>query len=120
MIGKDCVIGKGAMLQFSITVGEKTHIMNCSQITEFSEIGKNVFIGPDVSMSSDPSFARGKVRLKRIVIKDNARVGNNATLVPGVTIGKNALVAAGSVVLGDVPSGKVVLGNPAKVVWKAK
>ena len=94
--------------------------MNCSQITEFSEIGKNVFIGPDVSMSSDPSFARGKVRMKKIVIRDFARIGNNATLVPGVTIVKNSLVAAGSVVLGDVPAGKVVLGNPAKVVWEVK
>ena len=59
------------------------------------------------------------MRLKKIIIKDYARIGNNATLIPGIVVGKNSLVGAGSVVLSNVLDGKVVLGNPARVMWNA-
>ena len=50
------------------------------------------------------------------VVKKNAKVGANATLLPGVVIGENSLVGAGSVVTKDIPPNKVAAGNPAKVI----
>jgi acetyltransferase-like isoleucine patch superfamily enzyme len=106
----------------------------------FTSIGKNVFInhdctfldiggitieddvliGPKVSLITEshplnPS-ERKSLLVKPIVIKRNAWIGAGATILPGVTIGENAVVAAGAVVSKDVPANTVVAGIPAKVV----
>ena len=81
--------------------------------------GNNVSISPEVSLitsnhlKDDPAFG---IEDKPIVIEDYAWVGSRATVLPGVTIGKGAIVAAGSVVTKDVPAFAVVGGVPAKVI----
>ncbi len=59
-----------------------------------------------------------KKELKGPIIEENAKIGANATILPGITIGKNSIVGAGSVVTKDVPPNCVVAGNPAKVINK--
>lgn len=116
-IGDNSTIGKCVSIEFGVTIGHHSKVFDCSQITELTEIGNYVFIGPDVSLVVDPSFGRRKDDDRKIVISDNAMIGGNASIGPGVTVGENALVAMGAVVLKDVPSRKVMLGNPARVWW---
>lgn len=83
-------------------------------------IEDDVMIGPSVNLTSenhplDPSD-RTTVLMQPIVIKRNAWIGAGATILPGVTVGENSIVAAGAVVSRDVPTNTVVAGVPAKVV----
>lgn len=84
------------------------------------ELEDKVLIGPGATLVSvnhplDPTLRRG-VELEKIVIKKNAWLGANTTILPGVTVGENAVVAAGAVVTKDVPANTVVAGVPAKVI----
>lgn len=85
-------------------------------------IGDNVMMGPRVSLYTAGHPTDAEIRIKElefglpIVIKDNVWIGGNSTILPGVTVGKNAIVAAGSIVTKDVPNDTIVGGNPAKVI----
>ena len=81
-------------------------------------IGDNVLIGPKVTLVSeshpiDPLQRRSLIG-KPIVIKNNAWIGASATILPGITVGENSIVAAGSIVTKNVPDNTIVAGNPAK------
>jgi acetyltransferase-like isoleucine patch superfamily enzyme len=83
-------------------------------------IEDDVLIGPKVNLITenhpiDPR-KRKNLDLKSIVIKKNVWIGANATILPGVTIGENSIVAAGAVVNKDVPSNVIVGGVPAKII----
>jgi UDP-2-acetamido-3-amino-2,3-dideoxy-glucuronate N-acetyltransferase len=75
-----------------------------------------VFIGPNVTFSNDkyPRLKHHDVEFTQTFVKKGASIGGNATILPGITIGANAMVGAGSVVTKDVPENSVVKGNPAK------
>jgi len=82
------------------------------------------FIGPNVNIitenhAEEPGL-RHSVYTKPILIKRNAWIGAAAIILPGVTIGENAIVAAGAVVTKDVPDNMIVGGNPAKIIRKIK
>jgi len=82
-------------------------------------IEDDVFIGPNVVFTDDPhpmGCPRYKECLGGPIVKELARVGANSTILPGVVVGRNSLVGAGSVVTHDVPMNSVVAGNPAKVI----
>lgn len=84
------------------------------------EVEDNVLIGPDVKILSvnhplDPKNRRGVI-LKTVKIKRNAWLGAGVTVCPGVTIGENSVIGAGSVVTKDVPSNTVYAGVPAKFI----
>lgn len=85
-------------------------------------IEDDVLIGPKVSIITENHPVnpdeRKMLDLKLVTIKRNAWVGANATILPGVTIGENSVVAAGAVVTKDVPANTVVAGVPAKVIKK--
>ena len=80
----------------------------------------NVLIGPKVNLITENHLLnpddRKSLVCKPIVIKRNAWIGAAATILPGVTIGENSVVAAGAVVTSDVPSNTVVGGIPAKFI----
>ena len=85
------------------------------------DIGDDVMIGPNVSLITsghpiEPSLRHSITIGNPIVIKRNAWIAANATIIGGVTVGENSVVAAGSVVTKDVPSNTVVGGNPARVI----
>lgn len=86
------------------------------------DLGNDVQIGPNVTMVTDNhDFANHYVlRCQSIKIEDNAWIGANVTIVPGVTVGKNAIIAAGAVVTKDVPANTVVAGTPARVIKHIK
>lgn len=105
-----------------ITLGKNVFINHACSFLDMGgiTIEDNVMIGPRVNLTSethplDPN-ERETVIPKQIVIRRNAWIGASATILPGVTIGENAIVAAGAVVSRDVPANAIVAGIPAKVV----
>lgn len=108
--GKHITIGKNVFINFDCT------FLGLGGIT----IEDDVLIGPKVSLITEnhplnPEERKGLTG-KPIVIKKNAWIGANATILPGVTIGENAVVAAGAVVSKDVPDNTIVGGIPAKFI----
>jgi UDP-2-acetamido-3-amino-2,3-dideoxy-glucuronate N-acetyltransferase len=91
---------------------------NC-YITAYSTLGNHVFIAPGVVTSNDNYAGRGAERFKYfkgVTVEDGGRIGANATILPGRIIGSQALVGAGAVVTRDLPPGKVMVGNPGRIV----
>ena len=118
-IGEYTIIGRGATVENRVTIGRKCKIETEAYITAFSTIGDYCFIAPCVALTNDNFLGRTEERKKHFggpTLKRGARIGANATILPNLVIGEDALVAAGSVVTKDVPPRMIVLGSPAKVL----
>ena len=118
VIGDGVSIGTNAVLEFGNRIGDRVRI-HTGCFLELVTVEDDVFIGPNVVFTDDPhpmncpryQECRGGATVRRL-----ARIGANSTILPGVEIGADALVGAGSVVVHDVPPGMVVAGNPARVI----
>jgi UDP-2-acetamido-3-amino-2,3-dideoxy-glucuronate N-acetyltransferase len=115
-IGHDSVVGRASAVDNDVVVGARVRIQTGCYITAFSEVEDDVFVGPGVNTFNDPWAGRRPegeplvgVRLRR-----GARIGGGAQILPGVEVGENAFVAAGSVVTRDVEPGALVMGVPAR------
>ena len=118
IIGENCNICAHALIENDVVIGSNVTIKSGVYVWDGITIEDNVFIGPCVTFTND-KMPRSKVyptQFSKILIKQNASIGANSTLLPGVTIGKFAMVGAGSVVTRDVPDYALVVGNPARVV----
>ncbi|MBO7730572.1 MAG: sugar O-acetyltransferase [Lachnospiraceae bacterium] len=117
-----CDFGFNIHIGNSVLINYNCVFLDAAPIT----IGDNCFIGPmtgmyTVSHPFDPVRRNeGFVSGKPIVLKENVWVGGGVTILSGVTIGKNVIVAAGSVVTKDVPDNVIVAGNPARVIRELK
>ena len=115
-IGKKCIIGKGVYIDVNVSIGNNCKIQNFATIYNGVTIGNDVFIGPHVCFTNDV-FPRARIwnknRLEKTKVHDGASLGANATIIAGVTIGKHALIGAGSVVTNDIPDHGLAYGNPA-------
>lgn len=119
-VGEYTIIGRGVTVENKVRIGSRCKLETEAYITALSEIGDGCFIAPEVTFTNDNFLGRTKDRFKYhkgVTMKRGARIGANVTVLPGLTLGEDALVAAGSVVTRDVPARKVVLGSPAKV-WR--
>lgn len=117
-IGNHVIIGRGVTIENQCKIGSYTKLQAEVYLTALSEVEDYVFIAPTVSTTNDNFMGRTEERFKYrkgALIKSKARIGGNAVLLPGITIGKEAVVGAGSVVTKDVPGYKVVYGVPAKI-----
>jgi acetyltransferase-like isoleucine patch superfamily enzyme len=121
-IGNDVSIGSQSNIEHHVTIKDGVRIHSQVFIPEESVIGKGAWIGPRVCVTNAPfpNTPTTKENLVGVEIGEDAKIGANSTLLPGVKIGKGAFVGAGSVVTKDVPAGKLVVGNPAKVVKDVK
>jgi acetyltransferase-like isoleucine patch superfamily enzyme len=121
-IGDDVSVWSNSVIDYGCVVGDRVKIHTGVYVPQFTVIEDDVFIAPGCTFANDPHpgcrCAEGSMRGP--VIRRGARIGVNATLVPGVEIGAYALVGSGSVVTRDVPPGAVVAGNPARVTGRAK
>lgn len=118
-IGEKTIVGKGATVENGTTVGKRVKIETGAYITAFSTIEDYCFIAPEVTFTNDNFLGRTEERKKHFkgpTLKRGARIGANATILPGITIGEDALVAAGSVVTRDLAPRKIYAGIPAKYI----
>jgi acetyltransferase-like isoleucine patch superfamily enzyme len=117
-IGDDVSVGTHSVIEHHVTLGHGVRIHSNVFIPEFSIIDAGAWVGPNVVLTN-AKYPRGRAvkdNLKGPRLMSGAKIGANATLLPGITIGRGAVVGAGSVVVRDVPDGKVVVGNPARVI----
>lgn len=118
-IGKNTIVGRGVAVENHTRVGRYVKIETNAYVTAYTIIEDRCFIAPMVTMTNDNFLGRTQERFKYTKgphIKKGARIGANAILMPGVVIGEDAVVAAGSVVKRDVPAKRVVAGVPAGII----
>ena len=119
-IGQGCIIGSYVDIEGDVVIGHHVSLQSSCYITRGVIIEDEVFCGPRVTTLNDKrmSYRRPSLTFVRAAprILRAARVGGGAVLMPGVTIGENALVGAGAVVTTDVPDKAIVVGNPARIV----
>jgi acetyltransferase-like isoleucine patch superfamily enzyme len=118
-IGDRTIVGRGVTVENECKVGKFVKLESNCYITAYSTIEDRAFIAPGVTTSNDNYVGRTEARKKHfkgVTVKRGGRVGAGSVILPGKTIGEDALVAAGSVVTRDVPARKVVMGSPARVV----
>ena len=97
-----------------VEVGKNTRIGAMCFVCEGVRIGADCFIGPRVTFTNDKYPPSGKDKWQDTRVEAGAAIGAATTILCGVTIGKRALIGAGSVVTTDVPAGQVWCGNPAR------
>lgn len=118
-IGKNVVVGMSVCIENDTSIGDFTKIQTGAYITAYVIIEENVFIAPMVTTTNDNFMGRTEERLSQLKgahIKKGARIGGNSIILPGIVVGKESFVAAGSVVTRNVPDEKLVMGVPAKVL----
>jgi len=113
-VGDNCVIGTHAILDGYSRLGSNSMIQSQCYITQSVSIGNYVFIAPGCIFLDNKKIVLGE-GLERISIDDFVRIGGGTKILAGVTIGKHALIGAGSVVTKSVPPKAVAYGIPAKV-----
>lgn len=114
IIGKGCSIGAGTEIGHAVKIGNSVRIGAMCFIPEGVTIEDGVFIAPKVTFSNDKYPPSHRKEWAKILVKRGATIGMGAIILPGVTIGENAVIGAGCVVTKDVPAGEVWYGNPGR------
>ena len=117
-IGEDCNICSHCLIENDVVIGDRVTVKSGVQLWDGLRVGDDVFIGPNASFAND-RFPRSRQKLEQFLvttIHTGASIGAAAVILPGLEIGRNAMVAAGAVVTRSVPPNAVVVGNPAKIV----
>ncbi len=117
-IGDRVSIGSLSVVEHHVVIEDDVRIHSQVFVPEYSVIKKGAWLGPNVVLTNAkyPKSPGAKVSLRGVVVEEGAKIGANATILPGVVIGRNALVGAGAVVTRNVPPNAVVAGNPARVI----
>ena len=111
----DCEIGNNTVIHALTWIGNKVKIGSGCRIQAFCfipegvEIGDNVFLGPNITMTNDKNPPSGKESWLKTIIKDGASIGAGCVILPGVTIGKNARIGAGTLITKDVPDNTTLI-----------
>lgn len=116
-IGADCNICDGVFIENDVVIGDRVTIKCGVQVWDGVRIENDAFIGPNATFTNDP-FPRNKKypeHFQSTLIRAGASIGGNVTILPGLTVGRNAMVGAGSVVTRNVPTNATVMGNPALI-----
>lgn len=124
VIGKNCIISKNVYIDHHIKVGDNVKIQNNASIYFKTIIENGVFVGPNVIFTNDkiPRAVNPSGRLKdnwengKIIVKEGASIGANSTIMTNITIGKWAMIGAGSIVNKSIPDYGLVVGSPARII----
>ncbi len=122
VIGNNVSIGTGSVVEHHVNIADGVRIHSNAFIPEFSKLETECWIGPNVVFTNAmyPCSENVKQTLKGPTVMSKAKIGANSTLLPGVIIGENALIGAGSVVTKNISKDKVAVGNPAKIIKDIK
>jgi UDP-2-acetamido-3-amino-2,3-dideoxy-glucuronate N-acetyltransferase len=117
-IGADCNICDHVFIENDVLVGSRVTIKCGVQLWDGVRLEDDVFIGPNATFTNDksPRSKQYPEKYLETLVCKGASIGANATLLPGIKIGSEAMVGAGAVVTGNVPSQAIVVGNPARIV----
>jgi acetyltransferase-like isoleucine patch superfamily enzyme len=115
-IGNNCNICDHCFIENNVTIGNNVTIKSGVYLWDGISIEDDVFIGPNVVFTNDkrPRSKEYLAKYPETIIKKGASLGANSTILPGITIGRYAMIGAGSVVTKDVDDFTLVTGNPAK------
>ena len=128
-IGASCVIGKNVYVDAGVAIGDRCKVQNNVSLFHGVTLEDGVFVGPHVCFTNDrvprAVNADGSPKtdadweVSPILVRTGAALGANSTILPGITIGRWALIGAGSVVTRDVTDHELVAGNPARRIGSA-
>lgn len=118
-IGESTIVGRGVAIENFCTIGRYVKLETNVYVTAYSEIEDRAFLAPCVATSNDNYIGRTEDRFKHfkgVIVKKGARIGVNATILPGKVIHEDALIAAGALVTKDAPAGKIIAGVPGRAL----
>lgn len=117
-IGKRCMLAQNVYVGGGAVIGDDCKLQNNVSVYSGVTLGNGVFCGPSCVFTNDLTpralYPKGTEHFVKTLVKDGATIGANATVVCGHTIGRNAMIGAGAVVVTDVPDHALMLGVPAK------
>ena len=118
-IGDNCNVCAHCFIENDVKIGDNVTIKCGVYLWDEINIGSNVHIGPNVTFTNDKyprskKYPKGK--FEKTVIEDGASIGAGSVILCGITIGKNSMIGAGSVVTKSVPANQLWVGNPARFV----
>ena len=121
-IGENCNICSHCLIENDVKIGNNVTVKCGVQIWDGIELEDNVMIGSNVTFTNDmyPRSKNVDWKLLKTKVCKGASIGAGSTILPGITIGENAFVAAGSVVTKDIPAGELWMGNPARFYKKVE
>jgi UDP-2-acetamido-3-amino-2,3-dideoxy-glucuronate N-acetyltransferase len=118
-IGERCIVGQNCMIGPDVVIGDGCKLQNNISIYKGVTLEDNVFCGPScvfTNVYNPRAFIERKTEFRPTLVRNGATIGANATIICGSTIGRYALVAAGTVVKNDVPDHAIVAGVPSRIV----
>tara|TARA_Y100000996_G_scaffold91241_1_gene64199 strand:- start:22 stop:642 length:621 start_codon:yes stop_codon:yes gene_type:complete len=115
IMGEGCLIGTNVVIDNNCRIGDNCSFQTGAYIPTGTKIGNRVFLGPNASLTNDKNPLRTEYSPEPVIIEDDATIGSNATLMPGITIGEGAFVAGGAIVTKNVPPWTLAKGCPAKL-----
>jgi acetyltransferase-like isoleucine patch superfamily enzyme/dTDP-4-dehydrorhamnose 3,5-epimerase-like enzyme len=117
VIGQGCNICDHTFIENDVTLGDRVTIKCGVQVWDGITLDDDVFVGPNATFTNDPMPRSRQYpeSFSRTIVRRGASIGANSTILPGITIGMNAMVGAGAVVTADVPPNAIVVGNPARI-----
>jgi len=125
VIGSECILGKGAYVDVNVRIGDRCKLQNGVFVFHGFNLEDGVFLGPGVMLLNDkyPRAINADGTLKsdsdwtvsEAVVRHGAAIGGGAVVLPGVSVGRFAMVGSGAVVTRDVPDHAIVIGNPARL-----
>lgn len=118
VVGEGSVLGRGSAVDNDVTIGARVRIQTGCYITAYSTIEDDVFVAPGVTLTNDNTMGRHGPdhEMRGATLRRACRVGGGVVICPGVEVGEEAFVAAGSVVVADVRARAVMMGVPARQV----
>ena len=119
-IGENCNICSHCLIENEAVVGNNCTIKCGVQLWDGIVLEDNVFIGANVTFTNDlyPRSKNEDWTMMKTIVRKGTTIGAGSTILPGIEIGENAMVGAGSVVTKSIPAGEIWVGNPAKFLRK--